>query len=1064
MSLPVGILHNDDYGAIIFWIWLAGTIPVAILAYYLFERHYLCQTCQIRLGHIIDEVKQTEPENFEMALVKRLGLMRNQFRAAHYTRVAFLVDNPEVHDQAELVLKAVIEVKPTAFAFQLYGAFLKLIRQDYTLSMLYFKRASEQPKISIYIQFLIYQAERDRRERLMAMERGNQRMDAVDRVEYKHLMKSATIHHKEYLKQISYFWRALASGKITSKSLLILVTRMETAEKSAGRYYEQLYSRFSYIPRVLENYSNFLDIAAKLEEAEEIRSDLREMRENGEDGDIDLTPSTALESNFKLDTPLKKGRREGSVLTQGSSIPAPPARTLADMRVHRVYRRLVTDHQESSRNSLSRKIFFFVFAVMVVYCTGVTGIHLVANSARTYQGKILRSSQIAAETIQMVDQIRNSVLQNVYLSRNYSSMKQIQDTTYNKTVEITESAQTLFYEENDNNWAGDIFTAKYATILRWIGLEFDVPFLKDTVSLIQLTNEYLTRARDVSIQPQSYWYTPVQLNVTGQNNTYKTITLPATFLIDADFRFISDNNFYLASGYNKPVVNLAKSDRTLAIEAFLQLPKDVVLDCYRKYRVDSNLDGAVNVDDDQSEASSNHEDSDGEEEREKTVIYVSKKTVFTRITIRYITSLVWLALLYSISTLVSFLLMFMIQQIGRRLQRASQVSFYVYMMVSAWRYIAVLDPIIPYTQTLVHQVICDNFVEQVGYYQNALYYGNASLSVTVPPMTTDMRNQFFTRTYLNNLYTLDDITSQFIQDARALCVLPATKITANNHYFIQMDEYSKLIGKGYMEHARYIDQLYATAHERLILANTNLMLPMFIVCVMLVYYRDLRRVLNNIVEENERTLRLTLMLPISMVGEIKSIQKMLHLDQVYDVPELAALKDGSSSLGSATLKGDMKFLPQDLAKSDLQQKLDKIEEHNSNDLPSMTPAETQSAFVSHADLFDCSTTPDEDAESKTPNIFIESNGNKSPELTVRKSLLKLSFGKLNATASKQKDAKAVTISESAAQEIKPEIGKRRLLVSILDTSKNKISPDTRSADISFNNLPSVSQAEEQKES
>ncbi|KAJ1537270.1 hypothetical protein HK096_010215, partial [Nowakowskiella sp. JEL0078] len=149
-------------------------------------------------------------------------------------------------------------------------------------------------------------------------------MDAVDRVEYKQLMKHATIHHKEFLKQINHIWRALASGKINAKSLLILVSRMEIAEKNSERYYTQLYSRFPYVTKVLLQYSNFLDSSAKLEEAEEIRQDLREIIENGEDTEEESEINEIKLGSQSMKIPHK---RDTSVRSTNSSIPNPPERS-----------------------------------------------------------------------------------------------------------------------------------------------------------------------------------------------------------------------------------------------------------------------------------------------------------------------------------------------------------------------------------------------------------------------------------------------------------------------------------------------------------------------------------------------------------------------------------------------------------------------------------------------------------------------------------------------------------------------------------------------------------------
>ncbi|KAJ1567663.1 hypothetical protein HK096_009163, partial [Nowakowskiella sp. JEL0078] len=313
-------------------------------------------------------------------------------------------------------------------------------------------------------------------------------------------------------------------------------------------------------------------------------------------------------------------------------------------------------------------------------------------------------------------------------------------------------------------------------------------------------------------------------------------------------------------------------------------------------------------------------DDDEDENQEKTVIYTNRKTTFDKITIRYVSALAWVALMYTISSFIQFGLIFKISQLGRRLQRAAQVPYFVRTQLSGLRYLASADPISPFSSSFILTYLCNAFPPKIRYYRDALYNGNSTLSVSTPTFDSYMIDFFFTKRYQTDLYSLDDLTMKFLQFNLAICKLSASSINLQTEVFLNLQNITEIVANGYMEHAIYINELYQTFQSNLYTTNTNIILPIFLLCVILLYFKNLRQILEKIAEENERTLRLTLMLPINLVGEIDSIKKMLHLDQTYDVPELAALNDGSSNFGSAT------FSPFS-GKPKLIEKLDMIDEN-----------------------------------------------------------------------------------------------------------------------------------------
>ena len=60
----------------------------------------------------------------------------------------------------------------------------------------------------------------DRRERIANREGAGLKMDAVDRVEFNHLMHRANYYHRETARHTSKFWSALASGRANATMLV----------------------------------------------------------------------------------------------------------------------------------------------------------------------------------------------------------------------------------------------------------------------------------------------------------------------------------------------------------------------------------------------------------------------------------------------------------------------------------------------------------------------------------------------------------------------------------------------------------------------------------------------------------------------------------------------------------------------------------------------------------------------------------------------------------------------------------------------------------------------------
>ncbi|KAJ3107334.1 hypothetical protein HDU96_007932 [Phlyctochytrium bullatum] len=114
------------------------------------------------------------------------------------------------------------------------------------------------------------------------------------------------------------YFKTLTLGDCTFSDLSEIFYRMDRAERECSRYYSQLYSRFGYVPRVLQQYADFLDLVARVEEADAAREELQELMEEVDVDDQNITSSPTIEgdvlSNGKQISVISKkksGRKEG---------------------------------------------------------------------------------------------------------------------------------------------------------------------------------------------------------------------------------------------------------------------------------------------------------------------------------------------------------------------------------------------------------------------------------------------------------------------------------------------------------------------------------------------------------------------------------------------------------------------------------------------------------------------------------------------------------------------------------------------------------------------------------
>ncbi|KAJ3077880.1 hypothetical protein HDU99_000920, partial [Rhizoclosmatium hyalinum] len=123
---------------------------------------------------------------------------------------------------------------------------------------------------------------------------GNKKLDAVDRVEFKQLMKEAKRYYSEARASIANFWLAIMTAEedevADTAVLMTHVSQMERSDQNATEAFNRLIQRYPLSVKVLSSYADFLDdIHNNHEESELIRRRMKRICDAGLSDDNTLT-------------------------------------------------------------------------------------------------------------------------------------------------------------------------------------------------------------------------------------------------------------------------------------------------------------------------------------------------------------------------------------------------------------------------------------------------------------------------------------------------------------------------------------------------------------------------------------------------------------------------------------------------------------------------------------------------------------------------------------------------------------------------------------------------------
>ncbi|TPX33025.1 hypothetical protein SmJEL517_g04025 [Synchytrium microbalum] len=935
--LTVAVTYSStDMKNAVFWILVAGTPVSGVAGFFLFRWRW-STICPKKLRESMKKA-QADPEGcWEKALFKmeKIHMYRDIIVRVNFV---WFTNDPELILLAEKLYQAALENLGGCPIVSLsYGMFLKLVKNDLTLSSFYFKKAENQNP-PLHVQFAVYQAEMDRRERIATREGGSLKMDAVDRVEYRHLFQRANQYHREVARQASLFWAALASSKANPAILNQIANTMERNEKAAVKMYTALMGRFAGIPAVLVAHIHFLNLTARLEEASELQEELDELLETLEEESANQNHSSK-DSNILASAPMLEEyshrrpapmledpayRRESSMNTTSRlskstrdagldgmkilPLPTPISRSRGEKRAHAIYRRMVKAHQTSQSSFLSKVVLLVMFLVLAIDLAFVIVQEtLVGNLAQALtslydQGQLATMWTSVGAGVRALQYITSPVAFSIaqsFLSARCNVAFNLLYGMYDGLIALVDSTPNTNYN-----------------------------FLTDPIIPTLVYHPNATSAWQVA--NVSLVNHVMELDTACQNivNWNQSVFTSGSFLVERDFRYaVGNSGFlgnYMISVLNsiealgevaverqivicwslcafafimivacgiflfRPAVAEAKRSRQLAIEAFLQIPKDVVVKTYTKYKFEGSQESRI-------------VDADGDSEDEDTGDSPSSQSlgrsrnVFKKITFWYILALAYLCAILVIHMAVGLYYLEQLIVVNKRVALSASVPTFLFMANHAISERAANDSYSYYTDAQLKKLGLSG-LEISNMLLEAVLNGNASLGMGESPVPFPylfyMSGPFLNQT--NFLQLEREVFANMDQ------LLVQTVVTPTDPIFLTLQNQLDYAVQPFGLYLNETKDYYMQTYDTLNLFVLKAFFPIFLFFVFMVYIRDVRGIMGAVISENERTLRILLMLPVEVVSQIESIRTLLHMDTDYEVPQLAA-HSGSGSVSSTSM-------------------------------------------------------------------------------------------------------------------------------------------------------------------
>ncbi|KAI8850189.1 hypothetical protein BC829DRAFT_390048 [Chytridium lagenaria] len=721
----------------------------------------------------------------------------------------------------------------------------------------------------------------------------NEQMDAVDRVEYKQLLKQASTYHRETGKYLSTFWKLRRAVRSVSKSGSFR-TRMHQVfyilkdlRDNVHRYYTLLYSRFGYIPRVLQQYADFCDLVARIDEGEGLRAELSDlMEETAADDGVDGR-SQFSDSQQRIEVAGSNGSPSAYLSARRGTLALPDfppmiLRPVRERRALKAFKRAVSEIQNFHRKRTSLMIAGFCFGLLVI-----------------------ASSTVGSIEFLLLDQVHTSGNMSFWALETVFTLRQMQLTTWgNRPENFTLLKRQL--GETVNHLQSANYKRKIVPWVTYLGVDLSTPFAIENRSLVDVTRLYASHASELQRKDMeffsSFYNTSVLVSGVLQDMrlTNHSITQPwrqeikvVMLLLIAMYSVWVGLLLGMGMFVLRPFVRYVELQRHSVITAFLHLPQSTCIEMFLQYRYDKNRGRGDGEEFYPDEANDSGGSDDEASNQSRAFALKGTSSRFRAIKAAYIWGLIiiWLQM--------------QMASAGRRLQRSASIPFLVQGFAAISTEILFADPISSIPKETYAKVI----FEELGLftrYREAILYGNSSMNLAPYKLSKFERDIFFQKRYQSNTVSLHNLCNRVLEDAVRLISLP--NFSPYEPAYRSLLSNSPDVVKGYLGYANHISSGFRHYREILSLVSTKILFPITIFFVFVIYWKSFQFSLKMVLEENSKTIRLILMMPLSAVAKNENIRKLLSNGiDITDIPEFHALS-GSSDDGK--IRDIMKSLHQ----------------------------------------------------------------------------------------------------------------------------------------------------------
>ncbi|KAJ3209457.1 hypothetical protein HDU67_006186 [Dinochytrium kinnereticum] len=821
----------------LFYGYCAGIPFVGYLSYYLYSRH-LDYATSYTLAVQNFKVEDTNFNTWEIEEQDKKGQETRFWHPSQVeiaTRFLIHTSTPEALEVADQMFLYGIQKFPNSADLMVsYAIFFLVYKDDTSMAANYLKKALGA-KPFIDTEFTIYQQEQEIRNGVRTV--GNKKLDAVDRVEFKQLMKKATMHHKEAKGSIANFWQTIMladESQVDTNNLINLVSQMEWSDKMAIDAYRQLLARFPLSVRVLRNYAVFLEeIHNNRDESKKIQKQIKTIQDAGM---ADELPSVTAE---KL------------------ALYSHDSRSRKEKKQYLEYRKQVYLYSKANSSQLHWMIRGVQLALIIMALAQLLVVTVGTNFLRSEFEWLRLSNGCRSSLIQIHQSIRAPHSGNLTDGSNYTTNQYL----------IIKNALDMFRLNSSSLF--DYTAKRNAAYRTWV-------YPNIVMDTFQLADGVPWRIfRNSSMRDTTLLYLR-RVNVTF--SSYTTAGMDS----NPDVRFLLDNGIItLSNAYGKLQFVLADMIyEDVSLISILQLAVTQIL--FRKYYEP----GAVSKEDLAREEEEEKEGSDSDDEfkgkKDADVLNLRAQTGYFKLTRMYIHALSLIAVSYTVAMGANY-------AVGLTVAPSAGIlvsGFNLHHMVS--RVATVIKDVTMHgnsTFSLVNpqrpwvslSTILEDSASQILSSASSILYGNESLGIPLSPLPSQYGVNIIGEISRNpnQSQTVFDSLTTFLENS--LRIAKSSVVTSEQIAVREIIRNEEVIINGYNQ---FLIQFSNDTSRRLDLL-INVAIGMFFTVIVVIfssYFLFWRKILDYLVKtENERTLKLLLMIPVEIVADIDSLRELLHL-------------------------------------------------------------------------------------------------------------------------------------------------------------------------------------------